>query len=44
MIKEEHKHELFECHECGWEGEGVELTNDGECPKCYALLCDDYEQ
>ncbi len=30
-------HAEYTC-ECGWRGEGVELTGDGECPKCYKLL------
>ena len=31
-------YDFYLCHECDWEGEGVELTDDGECPICYALL------
>jgi len=41
-MKDAREHELFECPECGWTGEGVELTSDGECPKCYALLAEDW--
>ena len=36
-------HNLYECHECDWVGEGVELTSEGECPKCYALLKEEQE-
>ena len=35
-IHDMYKH--FTCDDCGWSGEGIALTEDGECPKCYALL------
>ena len=35
---------IFECPLCEWEGEGIFLTEDGECPACYALLLDDNEK
>ena len=41
QMDEDKKYQLYECPECGWEGEGIELTEDGECPKCYALLDED---
>jgi DNA-directed RNA polymerase subunit RPC12/RpoP len=37
-----HDTRLYKCHECEWEGEGIELTEDGECPECYALIDEDF--
>lgn len=44
MNEEEWLYEEFECPECGWVGEGSDLTVDGECPDCYALLRAEEEQ
>jgi len=44
MIKEEHHYKEYTCYKCGWTGEGIELTEDGECPKCYATLEEDFQK
>lgn len=32
---------IYTCWSCPWEGEGMFLTDAGECPECYVILKED---